>query len=115
MRFYSLEKVNSERVCIKILHSMCEKEEWLYEDGKLFIKMSEYMIVIRSEDVLMVKAYILQGLLKVRTSAISLLFTRPFFYFLHAQRQFCVANVPLPFQVVLVEQKKVFHLLMQRM
>ena len=73
MRFYSLEKVNSERVCIKILHSMCEKEEWLYEDGKLFIKMSEYMIVIRSEDVLMVKAYILQGLLKVRTSAISLL------------------------------------------
>ncbi|BCC08980.1 hypothetical protein bcgnr5378_53790 [Bacillus cereus] len=38
MRFYSLEKVNSERVCIKILHSMCEKEEWLYEDGKLFIK-----------------------------------------------------------------------------
>lgn len=87
----------------------------MYEGGKLYIKKSEYMIVIRSEDVLVVKVYKLQGLLKVRTSAISLLFTRPFFYFLHVQHRLCVANVLLPFRVVLVEQKKVFHLLMQRM
>lgn len=71
--------------------------------------MSEYIYYIFAQKEIVF--YTLQGLFKVSTSAISLLFRRPFFGLLHVLDQFCATNVLLQFLAVLAEPKKVSHLL----